>query len=88
VKRLILVAFYLEIGFLLIVIPWSTFWERNYFAQSLPVVETIITNNYVRGGISGLGLVNVVAGLMELVAILVSRHAEPPLSATRLTPKE
>ena len=54
-KRLILVAFFLEVGFLLIVLPWSAFWERNYFAHAVPLVQDVITNNFVRGAISGLG---------------------------------
>jgi hypothetical protein len=91
VKRLILVAFFLEVGFLLIVLPWSAFWERNYFAQTVPFVRDVITNNFVRGAISGLGLVNVYVGLVELVSVLASRHADPPpspFSASQITPKD
>ena len=90
-KRLILVAFFLEVGFLLIVLPWSAFWERNYFAQAVPLVQDVITNNFVRGAISGLGLVNVCVGLVELVSVLASRHADPPpspFSASQITPKD
>lgn len=79
-KRLILVAFFLEVGFLLIVIPWSPFWDRNYFAQAVPFVRDVMTNNYVRGAVSGLGVVNVVLGLAELVSLLGSRHVERPTS--------
>ena len=91
VKRLILVAFFLEVGFLLIVLPWSAFWERNYFAQTVPFMQDVITNNFVRGAISGLGLVNVCVGLVELVSVLASRHADPPpspFSASQITPKD
>ena len=91
VKRLILVAFFLEVGFLLIVLPWSAFWERNYFAQTMPFVQDVITNNFVRGAISGLGLVNICVGLVELVSVLASRHVDPPpspFSASQITPKD
>jgi hypothetical protein len=84
-----LVAFFLEVGFLLIVVPWSAFWERNYFAQAMPVLQDVITNNFVRGAISGLGLVNVGLGLAELVSVLASRHVDPPpspFSASQITP--
>lgn len=89
-KRLILVALFLEIGFLLVVIPWSTFWDRNYFAQVIPVVQALMSNNYVRGAISGLGLVNVYLGLAELIATLTARHLPPtsPFSASHFAPKE
>jgi hypothetical protein len=86
-----LVAFFLEVGFLLIVVPWSAFWERNYFAQAMPVLQGVITNNFVRGAISGLGLVNVGLGLAELVSVLASRHVDPPpspFSASQITPKD
>jgi hypothetical protein len=76
VKRLFVVAFFFEIGIALLVVPWSAFWDRNYFAEAVPVVHTIITNNYVRGGVSGLGLINLVSGLGELVSILLARNTD------------
>ena len=30
-KRLLLVAYFIEVGLLLVLVPWSPFWERNYF---------------------------------------------------------
>ena len=56
----------LETGLLLILIPWSAFWERNYFFEWSPVISGLMSNNYPRGGISGLGLINVWAALAEL----------------------
>lgn len=73
-RRLLFVAFFLETGFLLFVLPWSAYWDRNYFGQWLPFVRNVITNNFVRGAVSGLGIVNVVAGLGELVSIFVARR--------------
>ena len=75
-KRLVLVAFFFEIGFVLIVVPWSAFWDRNYFAQVAPPLEALITNNFVRGAVSGLGVINVLAGLAELVSMMLARSAE------------
>ena len=54
-------------------IPWSTFWERNYFVEWSPALEALLTSNYVRGAISGLGLVNVGAALVELADVIGSR---------------
>ena len=56
----------LETGLLLILIPWSAFWERNYFFEWSQMLSGLMTNNYTRGAISGLGLVNVWAALAEL----------------------
>jgi len=76
VKRLLIVAFFFEFGIALLVVPWSSFWDRNYFADAVPHLHTIITNNFVRGAVSGLGLINLAAGLFELVSILLARHTD------------
>lgn len=47
-------------------IPWSAFWERNYFVEGSSALAALLTSNYTRGGITGLGLVNVWAALAEL----------------------
>lgn len=79
-KRLLFVAFFFEIGFVLIVIPWSAFWDRNYFAQLLPPLHAVMTNNFVRGAVSGLGVINVSVGLTELISMLMARAPERPAS--------
>jgi hypothetical protein len=79
-KRLLLVAFFLEVGFVLIVVPWSAYWDRNYFAQTIPSIYALITNNFVRGAVSGLGVINVSAGLAELVSMVMSRNVDHPAS--------
>lgn len=79
-KRLLMVAFFLEIGLVLIVVPWSAYWDRNYFAQAYPAVQALITNNFVRGAVSGLGVINVSTGLAELIAMVWARDGERPAS--------
>lgn len=59
-------------------IPWSTFWERNYFVEWSPALEAVLTSNYLRGAISGLGLVNIAVALVELGDSLASRSSGPP----------
>jgi hypothetical protein len=72
-RRLVYVAVFLEVGLLLVVLPWSGFWDRNYFGAALPGLRPIITNNFVRGAVTGLGLVNLLAGLSELILLFASR---------------
>jgi hypothetical protein len=57
------------VGLLLIVLPWSEFWERNYFAQNWPILRPFVNNSFVRGGISGLGFINLLVGVSELAPI-------------------
>ena len=79
-KRLLLAAFFFEAGFVLIVIPWSAFWDRNYFAQAAPALGALVTNNFFRGAVSGLGVINVLAGLADLISLVLARSADRPAS--------
>lgn len=72
-----LASLFLWAGFLLVLVPWSVFWDQNYFAQALPPVRGVIGNNYVRGAVSGLGLVNLYLGFAELVSAITTRHSRP-----------
>ena len=67
------VAFFLEVGLLLIVLPWSAFWEHNYFATAWPALQAFVTNNFVRGAVTGLGLVNLFAGFADLALVFAAR---------------
>ncbi len=78
-RRLLQIVFFFEVGFVLALVPWSAYWDRNYFADTLPWLRAIITNDFVRGGVTGLGLVNLAAGAMELVSIFVARRDEDPI---------
>ena len=69
------VAYFLEVGLLLLLLPWSVFWERNYFAEASPAIRAAVTNNFVRGAVSGLGVINVLAGMAELLAAIVARRS-------------
>jgi hypothetical protein len=72
-RRLVYVAFFFEVGLLLLVLPWSAFWDRNYFVFTWPAIKPFLTNNFVRGGITGLGAVNVFAGVADLVLVFSTR---------------
>ena len=78
-RRLVYAAFFLEVGLLLVVLPWSGFWDGNYFGAALPGLRPIMTNNFVRGAVTGLGFVNLVAGVTELMLLFAGRgrHHEP-----------
>jgi hypothetical protein len=44
-----------------------------------PTLQPILTNNFVRGGISGLGVVNLVVGFADLSRLFVV-HARPDVT--------
>ena len=55
-------------------LPWSTFWERNYFAEAWPALQSFVTNNFVRGAVTGLGFVNLFAGFADLALVFAARE--------------
>jgi hypothetical protein len=62
----------------LLVLPWwPEFWERNYFALAWPPLRAVLTNDFVRGGVSGLGVVNLCAGFADLTVLFGARQPEP-----------
>lgn len=61
---------------MLLVVPWSAFWERNYFVTRVPVVREALLNHFARGAISGVGLVCLGAALGELASMLAQRGAQ------------
>jgi hypothetical protein len=77
VRRLIVTALFFEIGVVLLVVPWMPYWQQNYFIDARPFVEPLLTNGFVKGAISGLGLVNLVAGLFELASMFMANRTEP-----------
>ena len=63
---------------MLLVAPWSVFWERNLMVELYPRVGEMTLWPSVRGGVSGFGVVNVAAGMVELGGICrswISRRA-------------
>jgi hypothetical protein len=74
-RRLFYIAFFLETGLLLVVLPWSSFWTRNYFVIRWPAISPWLVNDFVRGGVTGIGLINLVAGVADIVP-LVRRSPE------------
>ena len=80
-RRLIIIALFFEVGAVLAVVPWVPYWEHNYFIDARPFIEPIMMNPFVRGAISGLGLVNLYAGVAELGSLLFRSRATPGESA-------
>lgn len=72
--------FFVQVGLLLLILPWwPAYWEHNYFALAWAPLRTLLTNNFVRGAVSGLGVVNLVAGFADL-ALLFAAHQPDELS--------
>ena len=62
---------------MLIVAPWSAFWEHNHFAETSRIVESLVNSSFVRGAVTGIGLMTVLAGLAEVASLIRWRRHEP-----------
>jgi len=61
-------------------VPWSAWWGRNAFAESRPALRSAIESPYVRGAVTGVGVITVCAGFVELstaLALRSRRHPQP-----------
>ena len=68
-NRLLAVAFILfcfEIGLFLVFVPWSQLWEHNVLLGYSFHLRGLLLNNFLRGAVSGLGVVDLVLGCSEL----------------------
>jgi hypothetical protein len=71
------IILFLLLGAYLILLPWNIFygvgsWEQNYLlvyiAQKtdLPLIQKAISSNWVRGAVTGLGVLNILIAFWEL----------------------
>lgn len=55
-----------EMGAALFLFPWVPLWSQNFFAGHYQWIFTVAENYYVRGAISGLGLIDVFLAFHEV----------------------
>lgn len=56
--------------------PWSRLWDRNYFGDLWPWLDVVMENLYVRGAVSGVGVVTAWAGIRDLVSAILGRWSK------------
>ena len=58
-----------EVGIFLLVAPWwlPRVWEQNYFFYFVPELKELFMNGYFRGAISGLGILNILVAVEEII---------------------
>ena len=72
--RLLFAAYFLEAGLILVIAPWSQFWDRNFFVGAFPAVQHVLDSPFARGAVSGIGAVTALAGIVELASAFVARY--------------
>ena len=65
-KLVIYLVYCFEAGVFLTVAPWSRHWGANVFFDLLPGIRDLLLNAYVRGAVSGVGLLHLLLGATDL----------------------
>jgi hypothetical protein len=65
-SAVLFITFCLEIGLVLLVFPWTEYWDTNFFPALMPDWRQYWDNMYVRGAISGLGVVDLYISFVEI----------------------
>src|SRR4051794_6056472 len=63
----IYVVFCIWIGIVVAALPWTRVWTDNSFVMSLPELRAILKLNFVRGIVTGIGLLDLWLGVWEAV---------------------
>jgi hypothetical protein len=63
VFRAMLVIVCFEMGALLLYLPWSVYWERNFFLSHFPAIIHVVLHPAFRGAVSGLGVLDILLAL-------------------------
>ncbi len=55
------------LGMVVSILPWTPLWTDNGLMLSLPRLRVLASLNFVRGAITGLGLLDIWMGIWEAV---------------------
>lgn len=63
----VFVLFCMEVGIVLTVLPWTRLWSDNSLLLGHAALRQFLMHNFVRGLVSGLGLVDIWMGIAEAI---------------------
>ena len=61
-------------GVILTVAPWTPIWDANQLLQPYPWLRGVVLSPFLRGLVSGLGLLNIALAGLELHQALAARR--------------
>jgi hypothetical protein len=64
--QVLYILYCLEVGVFLLFLPWMNLWDTNYLVYMYPWLRPILANPYLKGGVLGLGIVNLLIGIQEI----------------------
>ncbi len=81
-SQIVFLLFCLEVGLVLLLLPWTLLWDNNYFFSLQPQFSEFLLGNRLRGAVSGVGLINLWMGFDVAVAMVRQRRARAGISAS------
>lgn len=73
-----LVIFAFELGIVLVILPWyGDYWELSWIPVHSPKLAVLWMSPYLRGALSGLGLLNIYVAIAEAVKQIKSLVPHP-----------
>jgi hypothetical protein len=64
----------LEAGLFFLIVPWTMIWTLNPLLHSNMSIGMLADNPFVRGFVSGVGLLHLIVGVRDLVRISRQRR--------------
>ena len=65
----------IEAGLFFLVVPWTHLWTMNPLLQSEPSLAMLAANPFIRGFVSGFGVIHIIIGVKDLLRISQTRRA-------------
>jgi hypothetical protein len=63
------VVYFFLVGVFLLCLPWMPIWENNYILYLYPRWRPLVANDFFKGAVLGLGIVNILIGIQEIIRI-------------------
>ncbi len=68
----------LEAGLFFTVVPWTRLWTMNPWLHQNLTIGLWIDNPFVRGFVSGFGVIHILLGVKDIVRLSRARRRESP----------
>jgi hypothetical protein len=78
ILRALTVVLLFEMGALLLYLPWSAFWEQNYFLNHYPWLMPVMLHPSFRGIVSGIGLLDIFVAFGLFSSRAAAVRVSPP----------
>jgi hypothetical protein len=75
--RALMVVLAFEMGALLLYLPWSGYWEQNFFLSHYPSLMRIVLHPSFRGAVSGVGVLDILLAIGWIGSRSGATHVPP-----------